>query len=151
MEDLVIAGVDLDITQGRITLFDVPDQPGYATKIFQAIANAGVFVDMIVQNVSQDGRCNLSFTVPKDVVDRASRAVEPIAGGQIAVEPVMAKLSVVGVGMARTLVSPRGCSAQLAEQAININLINKVRSESTLEPTSPTAGKDLIASRTCLP
>ena len=55
MEDLVIAGVELDETQGRITLFDVPDRPGYAARIFQAIANAGVFVDMIVQNVSQDG------------------------------------------------------------------------------------------------
>ena len=99
MEDLVIAGVDLDETQGRITLFDVPDRPGYAARVFQAIANAGVFVDMIVQNVSQDSRCNLSFTVPHEVVTRAAEAVSPIAGGQISIEPRLAKLSVIGVGM----------------------------------------------------
>ncbi|MGC8638303.1 MAG: aspartate kinase [Isosphaeraceae bacterium] len=124
MEDLVIAGIELDETQGRITLFDVPDQPGYASKIFQAIASAGVFVDMIVQNVSQDGRCNLSFTVPKEAVDRAARAVEPIAGGQIAIQPSMAKLSVIGVGMrTHTGVATRMFGA-LAERSININLIN---------------------------
>ena len=124
MEDLVIAGVELDQFQGRITLFDVPDRPGYAAKIFQAIAVAGVFVDMIVQNVSQDGRCNLSFTVPKEAVDRATRAVEPIAGGQIALEPALAKLSVIGVGMrTHTGVATRMFGA-LAEQSININLIN---------------------------
>ena len=83
MEDLVIAGVELDETQGRITLFDVPDRPGYAAKIFRAIAEAGVFVDMIVQNVSLDGSSVLSFTVPRDAVDRAAAAVRPIAGGQV--------------------------------------------------------------------
>ena len=124
MEDLVIAGVELDETQGRITLFDVPDQPGYATRIFHAIANAGVFVDMIVQNVSQDGRCNLSFTVPHDVITRAAEAVNPIAGGQISIEPRLAKLSVIGVGMrTHTGVATRMFGA-LANRSININLIN---------------------------
>ncbi len=124
MEDLVIAGVELDETQGRITLYDVPDRPGYATRIFQAIAEAGVFVDMIVQNVSQAGQCNLSFTVPRDVVDRAAQAITPIAGGKISIEPAMAKLSVIGVGMrTHTGVATRMFGA-LAERAININLIN---------------------------
>jgi len=124
MEDLVIAGVELDETQGRITLFDVPDQPGYAARVFQTIANAGVFVDMIVQNVSQDGRCNLSFTVPRDVVNRAAEAVNPIAGGQISIEPRLAKLSVSGVGMrTHTGVATRMFGA-LANRSININLIN---------------------------
>jgi aspartate kinase len=124
MEDLVIAGVEFDETQGRITLFDVPDRPGYATRIFQAIASAGVFVDMIVQNVSQDGRCNLSFTVPREAVSRAVQAVEPIAGGQIAIERAMAKLSVIGVGMrTHTGVATRMFGA-LADRSININLIN---------------------------
>jgi aspartate kinase len=124
MEDLVIAGVELDETQGRITLFDVPDRPGYAARVFQTIANAGVFVDMIVQNVSQDGRCNLSFTVPHDVVNRAAEAVNPIAGGQISIEPRLAKLSVIGVGMrSHTGVATRMFGA-LANRSININLIN---------------------------
>lgn len=124
MEDLVIAGVELDETQGRITLFDVPDQPGYAAKIFQAIADAGVFVDMIVQNVRQDSRCSLSFTVPQQSVERAARAVEPIAGGQVVIEPALAKLSVIGVGMrTHTGVATRMFGA-LADRSININLIN---------------------------
>jgi aspartate kinase len=124
MEDLVIAGVELDESQGRITLFDVPDRPGYAAKVFRTIADAGVFVDMIVQNVSQDGRCNLSFTVPRDAVERAQQAVLQIAGGQIALEPAMAKLSVIGVGMrTHTGVATRMFGA-LADRSININLIN---------------------------
>ncbi len=124
MEDLVIAGVELDETQARITLYDVPDRPGYAARVFQAIANAGVFVDMIVQNVSQDGQCVLSFTVPREAVNRAAEAITPIAGGQISIEPAMAKLSVIGVGM-RTLtgVATRMFGA-LADRSININLIN---------------------------
>ena len=124
MEDLVIAGVELDETQGRITLFDVPDRPGYAAKVFRAIAEAGVFVDMIVQNVSLDGNSVLSFTVPRDAVDRAAAAVRPIAGGQIAIEPALAKLSVSGVGMrTHTGVATRMFGA-LADRSININLIN---------------------------
>ena len=124
MEDLVIAGVELDETQGRITLYDVPDRPGYAARVFQAIADAGVFVDMIVQNVSQDGQCVLSFTVPREAVNRAAEAVTPIAGGQISIEPAMAKLSVIGVGMrTHTGVATRMFGA-LADRSININLIN---------------------------
>jgi aspartate kinase len=124
MEDLVIGGVELDETQGRITLFDVPDRPGYAAKVFHAIAEAGVFVDMIVQNVSQDGRCNLSFTVPSAAVGRAAQAVTPIAGGQISIDPTLAKLSVIGVGMrTHTGVATRMFGA-LADRSININLIN---------------------------
>ncbi|WP_165230411.1 aspartate kinase [Aquisphaera insulae] len=124
MEDLVVAGVELDETQGRITLFDVPDRPGYSARIFAAIAEAGVFVDMIVQNVSEDGKTNLSFTVPREAVARAEAAVRPIAGGQVAIEPSLAKLSVVGVGMrTHTGVATRMFGA-LAERTININLIN---------------------------
>ncbi len=55
MEDLVISGVELDESQARVTLFRVPDRPGYAAHVFRAIAEAGVFVDMIVQNVSIEG------------------------------------------------------------------------------------------------
>ncbi len=124
MEDLVIAGVELDETQGRITLFGVPDQPGYAARVFRAIAEAGLFVDMIVQNVSQDGDSILSFTVPREVVSRAAETVRPVAGGQISIEPALAKLSVIGVGMrTHTGVATRMFGA-LANRAININLIN---------------------------
>ena len=70
MEDLVIAGVELDESQARVALFHVPDRPGYAAHVFRAIAEAGVFVDMIVQNVAAEGASLLSFTVPREAAER---------------------------------------------------------------------------------
>ncbi len=125
MEDLVVSGVELDETQARITLLDVPDRPGYAAKVFEQIAEAGVFVDMIVQNVSTAGQTHLSFTVPLDQIEMAKAAVGKVAGaGRVAVEPRLAKLSVLGVGMrTHTGVATRMFGA-LADRNINISLIN---------------------------
>jgi aspartate kinase len=124
MEDLVISGVELDEGQARITLFDVPDRPGYAATVFRKIAEADVFVDMIVQNVSHAGNTLLSFTVPRHEVDRATRAAAAVGLGQVAVEPAIAKLSVLGVGMrTHTGVAARMFAA-LADGGINIALIN---------------------------
>jgi aspartate kinase len=124
MEDLVIAGVELDDSQARIALFDVPDQPGHAASVFRAIAEAGVFVDMIVQNVGAQGNSLLSFTVPRTAADRAVRAVRSAGIQEVSVEPALAKLSVIGVGMrTHTGVATRMFGA-LAERGVNINLIN---------------------------
>jgi aspartate kinase len=124
MEDLVISGVELDENQARITLLNVPDQPGYAARVFRAIAEAGVFVDMIVQNVSTSGNTHLSFTVPRDVAQRARETVAAVGPSDVAVEPALAKLSVLGVGMrTHTGVATRMFGA-LADRGININLIN---------------------------
>ena len=124
MEDLVIAGVDLDESQARVSLFRVPDRPGYAALVFGAIGKAGVFVDMIVQNVAMDGDSLLSFTVPRESAERAAAAVRGAGIPDVSVEPALAKLSVVGVGMrTHTGVATRMFAA-LAERGININLIN---------------------------
>ncbi len=124
MEDLVISGVELDDDQSRITLLDVPDRPGYAAAVFRKIAEADVFVDMIVQNVSEAGNTLLSFTVPRHEADRAARAAADVGLGRVAVEPAIAKLSVLGVGMrTHTGVAARMFAA-LAEGGINITLIN---------------------------
>ena len=124
MEDLVISGVELDEGQARITLFDVPDRPGYAASVFRKIAEADVFVDMIVQNVSTAGNTHLSFTVPRHEVERASKAAADVGLGSVAVEPAIAKLSVLGVGMkTHTGVAARMFGA-LADGGINIALIN---------------------------
>jgi aspartate kinase len=124
MEDLVIAGVELDESQARVAVFDVPDRPGHAAGVFRAIAEAGVFVDMIVQNVGAHGNSLLSFTVPRTAADRAVAAVKAAGMTDISVEPALAKLSVVGVGMrTHTGVATRMFAA-LAERGININLIN---------------------------
>jgi aspartate kinase len=124
MEDLVISGVELDEQQARITLFNVPDQPGYAARVFRSIADAGVFVDMIVQNVSTAGNTHLSFTVPRDTATSAAHAVSNLGPGEVSIETDLAKLSVMGVGMrTHTGVATRMFGA-LAERGINIALIN---------------------------
>ena len=124
MEDLVISGVELDEGQARITIRDVPDQPGYAAKVFRQIAEAEVFVDMIVQNVSTAGTTHLSFTVPRHEVRRATEAGTALGLGSVSVEPAIAKLSVLGVGMrTHTGVAARTFAA-LADGGINIALIN---------------------------
>ena len=124
MEDLVIAGVELDESQARVALFHVPDRPGHAASVFRAIAEAGVFVDMIVQNVGAHGDSLLSFTVPRTAAERAVLAVRSAGIEDVSVEPALAKLSVIGVGMrTHTGVATRMFAA-LAERGININLIN---------------------------
>jgi aspartate kinase len=124
MEDLVIEGVELDETQARIALFHVPDRPGYATRVFRAIGEAGVFVDMIVQNVGIAGDSVLSFTVARDAAAGAVEAVRGAGIRDVSVEPAMAKLSVVGVGMRTHTGAATRMFAALAERGININLIN---------------------------
>lgn len=127
MEDLVVSGVDLDEQQARVTLLNVPDQPGYAARVFKAIAQVGVNVDMIVQNVrSASGDTRLSITVPRGDANRAARAAAGAVGDpdHVLVEPTMAKLSVSGIGMrTHTGVANRMFGA-LAESGINIALIN---------------------------
>ncbi len=124
MEDLVIAGVELDESQARISLFHVPDRPGYAARVFRAIAEAGVFVNMIVQNIGIAGDSVLSFTVPREVAERAADAAEAAGARDVSVEPALAKLSVIGVGMrTHTGVATRMFAA-LADRGINVNLIN---------------------------
>ena len=71
MERLVVSGVTHDVNQARITLKKVPDQPGIAAKIFSPIADAGVVVDMIIQNTRAGGQTDLTFTVPNKDFKRA--------------------------------------------------------------------------------
>ncbi len=124
MEDLVIDDVELDDSQARISLFHVPDRPGYAARVFRSIADAGVFVDMIVQNVGIAGDSVLSFTVPRDASSRAVDAVHAAGVSDVSVEPAMAKLSVIGVGMRTHTGAAARTFAALAERGINVNLIN---------------------------
>jgi aspartate kinase len=124
MEELVISGLELDAEQARITVLNVPDQPGYAAHVFQKIGDAGILVDMIVQNVSTAGNTHLSFTVPRSDATRAAAAVSEISPGRVLVDAEIAKLSVLGVGMrTHTGVATRMFGA-LAARGINIGLIN---------------------------
>jgi len=129
MEELTIHDVQLDATQGRITIGGVPDSPGVAAKIFEEVAAAGIFVDMIVQSYTghPDG-ARLSFTVPHSTLTESVSVVQRLANslkcGGVSSSPAIAKLSVSGVGLrSHTGVAIRMFQA-LADANINVQMIN---------------------------
>ena len=127
MEDVLVSGVTLDQNQSKITIAGVADRPGLAAKIFGPIAAAGIVVDMIIQNASEDGRTDMTFTVGRDDLRRALELVKKIAdeigAAGVRHEEQVAKVSIVGVGM-RT---HAGVAARmfdvLAAERINIEMI----------------------------
>jgi aspartate kinase len=125
LEDLVISGVDFDDRQARVTVLHAPDRPGHAARIFRRVADAGVYVDMIVQNVGTGASPNLSFTVRRVDALRAADAVAEVVGdGGFRLDPDVAKLSVRGVGMrTHTGVASRVFGA-LAGRGIRPAMIN---------------------------
>jgi aspartate kinase len=131
MEGVVVRGVSLDKNQAKITLFSVPDQPGRAARIFRALADASINVDMIVQNVSHAGgtpATDLSFTVDKPDLLKASNVINglkaEIGFKEAATDENIGKLSIVGVGMK----SHSGVAAKmfdvLAHEGVNIGMIS---------------------------
>jgi aspartate kinase len=128
MEKVVVRGVAVDKDQAKVTVSNIVDKPGSAAKVFTALANAHVIVDMIVQNVGQGGVANLTFTVPQTDAQKAVKALEPalqeIGGGKIAVDDRIAKLSVVGVGMKTHSGVAATLFRSLAAAGINLELIS---------------------------
>ncbi len=127
MESVVVSGITCDMNETRITLKQVPDQPGTSARIFTALAKAGIMVDMIVQNARSDGQTDLTFTVTKDDFYRAKEISETIAK-EVGAEKVVtakdiAKVSVIGLGMK----SHSGVAATmfeaLASENINVRII----------------------------
>jgi aspartate kinase len=127
MEKVVVRGVAVDKDQAKVIVSNIVDKPGSAAKVFRALADAGVIVDMIVQNVGRHGVANLTFTVPQGDSHRAQKALEPalaeIGGGQVAIHEQIAKLSVVGVGMKTHTGVAATLFQALADVGINIELI----------------------------
>lgn len=128
MEQAIISGVTHDTSEAKLTIRDVPDHPGIAATVFGKLAENNVNVDMIIQNVSEDGTTDISFTAPKDDLSRARKALEEVVAQTGArtwvVDDSIAKVSLVGAGM-RT---HPGISAKmfktLAEADVNIDLIS---------------------------
>ena len=129
MEQPLITAVTHSTTEARLTLTGVPDTPGAAARIFEALADANVNVDMIVQNepVSAGGRAEISFTVPRDDLLTARGALQPLAGeafGEITGHEDTGKVSIVGAGMR----SHPGVAAKvfgvLAGEGVNIEMIS---------------------------
>jgi aspartate kinase len=128
MEDLTIDDVSLDAGQSRVTIGGVPDQPGIAAKVFEDVAAAGIFVDMIVQSHPSAAGATLSFTVPQNQltgsVEVARRIAQALGCKGVSSSPLIAKLSVSGVGLrTHTGVAIRMFRA-LAEAGINLEMIN---------------------------
>ena len=128
MEQAIISGVAHDTSEAKLTVRGVPDRPGVAARLFEPLAEAGVNIDMIVQNTSHDGTTDISLTVPKASLDEARAianriAVEVDAAG-VEVDPDIAKVSLVGAGMK----SHPGVAAKvfrtMADAGINIEMIS---------------------------
>jgi aspartate kinase len=119
----------LDAEHGRITIFDLPDQPGNCSRVFQAVAAGGIVVDMIVQNLTAAGRAELSFSVPREHHDRAVALTREAVGGidpatRVVADGNIAKLFVLGVGMRTHTGVARRMFGALAQRGINISMIN---------------------------
>ncbi len=127
MEAIVVSDVALSEDQARVTVFGVPDQPGIAAKIFARVAQSGAVVDMIVQNVSTEGLAHVSFTVPRgemDVAVAAARSVAAEIGGNVADDPNIAKITIMGVGMRTHTGVAAKMFAALAGPQIRVLMIN---------------------------
>jgi aspartate kinase len=128
MEEVVLRGVSLEKKQAKVTIIGVPDKPGVAAGLFAVLADSGVNVDMIVQNVSLEGATDLTFTINQDDLPEARKAIEAqaakIGARSHTAQDGISKLSVVGIGMrSHTGVAATLFSA-LAQAGINIQMIS---------------------------
>jgi len=128
MEAVVVTGVTHDRGQAKVSILRVPDRPGIAAQVFGAVADHGIVVDMIVQNISRDGYTDISFTLPRTDREKAVAVLSDVArriGAEgVAHDDRIAKVSIVGVGMR----SHSGVAARmfrtLSGEGINIQMIS---------------------------
>ena len=128
MEQPLVSGIMYDKNQAKITLKEVPDQPGIAANIFEPIAAAGLSVDMIIQNISAEGHTDLSFTLGREELDEAMMIMDKVAkkirAGNVRADSKISKISIVGAGMR----SHSGVAARifksLSKEKINILMIS---------------------------
>ncbi|MBA7698424.1 Aspartate kinase [subsurface metagenome] len=122
-----VRGIAYDLDVAKITVVGVPDRPGIAAAIFQPLAAVGISVDTIVQNASIENITDLTFTVTRGQLTKATEVVEPIARAIGARECVsdskLGKVSVIGTGMQNTPGYAARMFSTLSEQGINIQLI----------------------------
>jgi len=128
MEAVVVTGIAHDRGQAKVTIRGVPDRPGIAAQVFGTVADHGIVVDMIVQNVSRDGISDISFTVPRPdrptVVSTLEAVAKKIGAESVTYEDRIAKVSIIGVGMR----SHSGVAARmfraLSQEGVNIHMIS---------------------------
>lgn len=128
LENVVVRSVSVERNQAKVTITNVPDRPGAASRIFTALADAHVIVDVIVQNVSAAGTTDISFTTSRDELEKLGTLLNPIVkeigASDVLKQEGIAKLSVVGIGMR----SHSGVAARLfealAKGGVNIEMIS---------------------------
>lgn len=128
MEKVAVSGIAYQKDEAKITITRVVDRPGIAAMLFGRVAEAGIVVDMIVQNISQDGHTDISFTVPRADFHKAMELVDGLAreirADQILGDDRIAKVSIVGVGMRTHSGVAARMFAALAKESINIMMIS---------------------------
>ncbi|EBA04231.1 aspartate kinase, monofunctional class [Rhodobacterales bacterium HTCC2150] len=130
MESNVVAGVAYSRDEAKMTLLAVADRPGIAAAIFGPLSEAGVNVDMIIQNISEEGRTDMTFSLPTDQVLRATEAVDALkTSGNVNFEKLetdaeVAKVSVVGIGMRSHAGVASKMFAALSAEGVNIKVIS---------------------------
>ena len=143
MESVVIRGISLERDQAKVTIQGLPDVPGVASRVFGVIGTTNVNVDMIVQNVGQDGRARISFTVHKNELAKALAGLEALAveigeNVQVSSDDGIAKLSAVGIGMRSHSGVAATMFTALGEAGINIQMIStsEIKITVTIEQSS---------------
>jgi len=128
MEQVVVRGVSVERNQAKVTVSQVPDKPGCAARLFTALADAHVMIDVIVQNVSASGSTDISFTMNRDelekIGDLLDRVAKEIGAGGVSKQDGIAKLSVVGIGMRTHSGVAAKLFEALAKGDINIQMIS---------------------------
>ena len=128
MEDPIISGVVTDVSEAKVTVRKVPDKPGVSAGLFEPLAQANVNVDMIVQNTSEDGTTDISFTVPKSDMKVAQSIVDDVAkkigAAGVVNDDAIAKISLVGAGMKTSPGIAAKMFRTLAENDVNIQMIS---------------------------
>jgi aspartate kinase len=129
MEQAVVSGIAFNRDEAKISVLGVPDKPGIAYQILGAVADANIEVDVIIQNVSKDGKTDFSFTVHRNdyakTLDLLKEKVVPVLGAQeVAGDPKICKVSIVGIGMRSHVGIASKMFRALSEEGINIQMIS---------------------------
>ena len=128
MEQVMVVGVTAARDEAKITLVGVPDQPGVAARIFKPLSEAKIVVDLILQNISAEGRTDLTFTVPradlKRAVELVQKSLPELSSSSLKTDDAIAKVSVVGGGMRSHAGVAQRMFELLANENINIMMIS---------------------------
>jgi aspartate kinase len=128
MEQAIISGVTHDTSEAKITLGHVPDRPGVAARVFRALADEAINVDMIVQNVSTEGHTDISFTLPKEDLARAKKVMEQlvddVGASGFTPDEGIGRVSLVGAGMKTHPGVAATMFEVLAAEGVNIEMIS---------------------------